>query len=194
MSVLRDNMGRMTTPPLEGCIFLGLSVDGLIARPDDDLSWLTRRGKAAGDAGFTRFMESIDALLMGRRTYEGIADLAEWPYLGRPVHVLSSTLDVDADSRIQVHPDFNDALQALTDAGYKRVYVDGGQTARTFLAAGLITEMTLSQVPVLIGQGLTLFGPLPADISLEHVRTDVLNGGMVQTKYRVLSDPTVRTQ
>ena len=187
--MLGDNIGCMTTPPLEGCIFLGLSVDGFIARPDDDLSWLTSRGQAAGDAGFTPFMESIDALLMGRRTYEGIADLAEWPYLGRPVHVLSSTLDADADSRIRVHPDFNDALQALSDAGHKRVYVDGGQTVRTFLSAGLITEMTLSQVPVLIGQGATLFGPLPADISLEHVRTDVLNGGMVQTKYLVLSDP-----
>lgn len=191
--MLGDNMGRMKTPPLEGCIFLGLSVDGFIARPDDDLSWLTSRGQAAGDAGFTPFMESIDALLMGRRTYEGIADLAEWPYLGRPVHVLSSTLDAGADSRIRVPPDFNDALQALTDAGYKRVYVDGGQTARTFLSAGLISEMTLSQVPVLIGQGATLFGPLTADISLEHVRTDVMNGGMIQTKYLVLSAPDVST-
>lgn len=183
----------MTNPPFEGCIFLGLSVDGFIARPDDDLSWLTSRGQAAGDAGFTPFMESIDALLMGRRTYQSIADLAEWPYLGRPVHVLSSTLDADNDSRIRVHFDFDDALQALTDAGYGRVYVDGGHTASTFLTAGLITEMTLAQVPVLIGQGATLFGPLPEDISLEHVRTDVLNGGMVQTKYRVLSNLDVPT-
>ncbi len=86
-----------------------------------------------------------------------------------------------------VHRDFDSAMQALTDAGYKRVYVDGGQTARSFLAAGLITEMTLSHVPVLIGEGVSLFGPLPEDISLEHFETDVLNGGMVQTKYRVLS-------
>lgn len=194
MSVRVDNVGRMAALPLEACIFVGLSVDGFIARPDDDLSWLTSRGEAAGDAGFTPFMESIDALLMGRRTYEAIADLTEWPYLGRPVHVLSRTLDADADPRIRVHPNFNDALQALTDAGYKRVYVDGGQTVRLFLSAGLITEMTLSHVPVLIGQGAALFGPLPADISLEHVRTDVLNGGMVQTKYLVLNEPDAPTR
>ncbi len=131
---------------------------------------------------------------MGRRTYQAIADLPEWPYLGRPVHVLSGTLDADADPRIRVHPDFEVALHALADAGYRRVYVDGYQTARSFLAAGLIAEMTLSQVPVLIGQGATLFGPLPADVSLEHVRTDVLNGGMVQTTYRVLSSPDAPTQ
>lgn len=176
-----------TTPPFEGCIFLGLSVDGFIARTDDDISWLTSRGEAAGDAGFTPFMETIDALLMGRRTYQAIAELAEWPYLGRPIHVLSSTLDADSDPRIRVHADFESAVQGLTDAGYARVYVDGGQTARSFLAAGLIREMTLSHVPVLIGQGAPLFGPLPADVSLEHIQTDVLGGGMVQTKYSVLS-------
>lgn len=86
-----------TTPGFTGCVFLGLSVDGFIARPDGDLCWLISRGEAAGDAGFTPFMESVDALLMGRGSYDAIADWAEWPYLGRPVHVLSSTLPADAD-------------------------------------------------------------------------------------------------
>lgn len=185
----RANIDRMSNkhPSFEGCIFLGLSVDGFIARPNDDLTWLTSRGEAAGDAGFTPFMERIDALLMGRRTYQGIAELTEWPYFGRPIHVLSSTLDAESDPRIRVHADFETAVQALTDAGYARVYVDGGQTARAFIEAGLIHEITLSYVPVLIGQGVPLFGTLPADVSLEHIQTDVLNGGMVQTKYRALS-------
>lgn len=173
----------------EGCIFLGLSVDDFIARPDGDLSWLISRGEIAGDAGFTPFMESVDALVMGRSTYQAIANQIEWPYLGRPVHVLSSTLAVDIDSRITVHVNFNAVVKALTDAGYRRVYVDGGRTARTFLEAGLVTEMTLSRVPVLIGQGASFFGPLSADIALKHVRTNVLDGGLVQTTYRVLSSP-----
>lgn len=77
----------MTTaaPAFHGCVFLGLSVDGFIARPDGDLSWLTSRGEAAGDAGFTPFMESINALIMGRGTYDVIAGETDWPYLGRPV-------------------------------------------------------------------------------------------------------------
>jgi dihydrofolate reductase len=175
-----------TSPLFEGCVFLGLSVDDFIARPDGDLSWLVSRGEAAGDAGFTPFMESVDALLMGRGSYQAIADQDEWPYLGRPVHVLSSTLPAHVDPRITVHRDVAAAVDALTNAGHRRVYVDGGRTTRTFLTAGLITEMTLSRVPVLIGQGTSLFGPLPADIDLEHVRTEVLAGGMVQTTYRVL--------
>ncbi|MEV6282721.1 dihydrofolate reductase family protein [Kribbella sp. NPDC051770] len=161
-------------------------MDDFIARPDGDLSWLVSRGEAAGDAGFTPFMESVDALLMGRSTYQAIADQDDWPYLGRPVHVLSSTLPADVDPRITVHRDVAAAVDVLSEAGHRRVYVDGGRTTRAFLEAGLITELTLSRVPVLIGQGAPLFGPLSADIELEHVRTEVLGGGMVQTTYRVL--------
>lgn len=86
-----------------------------------------------------------------------------------------------------MHAGFDDAVAALSAAGYRRVYVDGGRTVRTFLAAGLIDELTLSRVPVLIGQGPSLFGPLPSDVDLEHVCTHVLTGGMVQTTYRVLA-------
>jgi dihydrofolate reductase len=181
------------TPTFSGCVFLGLSVDGFIARPDGDLSWLTSRGEVAGDAGFTTFVESVDALVMGRGTYEVIAGEADWPYLGRPVHVFSSTMGADADARIIVHASFGDLVSALDAANYRRVYVDGGRTVRTFLAAGLIDELTLSRVPVLIGEGPSLFGPLPADIDLEHLRTKVLGGGMVQTTYRVLHPSAERS-
>lgn len=178
-----------TFRPFDGCVFLGLSVDDFIARPDGDLTWLVSRGEVAGDAGFIAFMESVDALLLGRVSYQAIADQDEWPYLGRPVHVLSSTLPADVDPRITVHPDVTAAVRALADAGYRRVYVDGGRTTHTFLEEGIIAEMTLSRVPVLVGQGVTPFGPLSADIDLEHVHTRVFAGGLVQTTYRVLRSP-----
>ena len=174
-------------------VFLGMSVDGFIARLDGDLSWLTGGDDAGGapddgeggDFGFSDFVAGVDALLMGRSTYEVIAPMDEWPYQGRPVHVLSSTLRPGADPRIVVHSSFADAVAALTSAGYRRVYVDGGRTVHTFLAAGLVSDLTLSRVPVLIGTGLTPFGELPADVVLEHERTAVLAGGMVQSTYRV---------
>ncbi|WGW12374.1 dihydrofolate reductase family protein [Saxibacter everestensis] len=180
----------MTSTPastFNGCVFLGLSVDGFIARLDGDLAWLIERGTVAGDAGFTPFMESVDALVMGRGTYDAIADEESWPYLDRPVHVISATLSADADPRVIVHAGFDKAVAALNAAGYRRVYVDGGRTVRSFLNAGLINELTLSRVPVLIGEGITLFGPLPDDVELEHERTEVLAGGMVQTMYRVVT-------
>lgn len=176
--------------PLRAAVFLGLSVDGRIARPDGDVEWLTSRGAAAGDAGFTPFVESVDALVMGRRTYEAIAAIEHWPYLERPVHVISTTLAADEDPRIIVHSSPEAAVDALQQDGHRRVYADGGQTVRWFLAAGLVDELTLSHVPVLIGDGPSLFGPLGGDVDLEHVRTAVLDGGMVQTTYRVVDGPT----
>jgi dihydrofolate reductase len=123
---------------------------------------------------------------MGRSTHDFIAPLDEWPYGGRPVHVLSTTLEPGADPRITVHRTLDDAVAALSAAGYRRVYVDGGRTVHTFLRAGLIADLTLSRVPVLIGTGHTPFGELAADIPLEHVGTRTYPGGMVQTTYRVV--------
>ncbi|SFL10539.1 dihydrofolate reductase family protein [Geodermatophilus ruber] len=182
--------------PFTGSVFLGMSVDGFIARPDGDLSWLTGGAEAGGapddgaggDFGFTAFVSGVDALVMGRSTYEVIAPLAEWPYQGKPVHVISTTLEPGEDARITVHPSFDDAVAALTAAGYRRVYVDGGRTVHAFLTAGLIGDLTLSRVPVLIGAGHTPFGVLPADVPLAHERTEVFPGGMVQTTYRVLRE------
>ena len=178
--------------PFTGSVFLGMSVDGFIARLDGDISWLDGGNEggapddgAGGDFGFGEFVAGIDALVMGRSTYEFIKPFAEWPYQGKPVHVLSTTLPVGADPRITVQRSFEDAVAAIQAAGYRRVYVDGGRTVHTFLRAGLITDLTLSRVPVLIGTGHTPFGELAADIRLEHVHTQTYAGGMVQTTYRV---------
>jgi dihydrofolate reductase len=176
-----------------GSVFLGMSVDGFIARLDGDLSWLVGDSEvgtapddgAGGDFGFSEFVSGIDALVMGRNTYDVIAPMDEWPYQGKPVHVLSTTLAPGADPRIVVHRSFEEAVAALEAAGYRRVYVDGGRTVHAFLTAGLISDLTLSRVPVLIGTGHTPFGALPADVALEHRHTEVFPGGMVQTTYRV---------
>ena len=181
--------------PFTAAVFLGMSVDGFIARLDGDLSWLTGSDEAGGapddggggDFGFSDFVAGVDALIMGRSTYEVIAPMADWPYQGRPVHVLSTTLPENGDRRIAVHRSFDEAVEAATAAGYRRVYVDGGRTVHAFLAAGLVGDLTLSRVPVLIGTGHTPFGELPADIALEHVRTRTFPSGMVQSTYRVVS-------
>src|SRR5215218_3998448 len=106
---------------LTGSVFLGMSVDGFIARLDGDLSWLTGGDDAGGapddgaggDFGFADFVSGIDALVMGRGTYDVIAPMEEWPYQGKPVHVLSTTLTPGADPRIAaVHGSFDEAVAA----------------------------------------------------------------------------------
>ena len=176
-----------------GSVFLGMSVDGFIARLDGDIGWLTGGADPdgppddgeGGDFGFTEFVDGVDAVLMGRSTYAFIQPFADWPYQGKPVHVLRTTLEPGADDRITVHRSLDEAVGALSAAGYRTVYVDGGRTVHDFLAAGLVGELTLSRVPVLIGTGLTPFGEFPADIPLEHVRTRTFGGGMVQSTWRV---------
>ena len=183
------------TAPFTGHVFLGMSVDGFIARLDGDIAWLTGGADEnsgpddgeGGDFGFAEFVSGIDALVMGRATYDVIAPFGEWPYQGRPVHVLSTTLEPGADARITLHRTFDEAVAAVTEAGYRRVYVDGGRTVHQFLRAGLIADLTLSRVPVLIGTGHTPFGELAADIPLAHERTRTFPGGMVQSTYRVVS-------
>ncbi|MFD2094094.1 dihydrofolate reductase family protein [Blastococcus deserti] len=176
-----------------GSVFLGMSVDGFIARLDGDLDWLTGGQDAntapddgaGGDFGFADFVSGIDAVVMGRSTYDVITPFGSWPYQGKPVHVLSTTLVPGADPRMTVHASFDEAVAALSAAGYRRVYVDGGRTVHQFLRAGLIGDLTLSRVPILIGTGHTPFGELAADVPLERVQTQTFPSGMVQTTYRV---------
>jgi dihydrofolate reductase len=169
-----------------GHVFIGLSVDGFIARPDGDLSWLTERELEFESTGYKEFTATIDALIMGRSTYEFVEALDDWPY-EKPVFVVSTTLDPASVTRddVQIHPSIEAALEAFAAAGFTEAYVDGGKTIQSFLRAGLIRTIILTHAPVLIGQGSPLFGELAADIDLEFVETKELQAGFIQTKYNV---------
>jgi dihydrofolate reductase len=169
---------------VRGSVFVGVSLDGFIARSDGGLDWLMPEGVDVGDTGYDAFMASVDALVMGRGTYETVLGFGEWPYAGRRVLVLSTTLQTD-DDRVEVHDSVASVVDALRAAGAERVYVDGGRTVQTFLRAGLIADLTLTWVPVLIGEGIPLFGPLDGDVHLNHRSTRVLGGGFVQSTYDV---------
>jgi dihydrofolate reductase len=80
-------------------------------------------------------------------------------------------------------PGLAELVEALTAFGAARVHVDGGQVIQTFLARGLVQEITLTTVPLLLGSGLPLFGRLPHDLSLTHHKSRVLGAGLVQSAY-----------
>jgi len=175
----------MTSRKWTGLVFIGTSVNGMIARRDGSVDWLTSRGEAAGDAGYTEFSERTDTVLMGRGTYAAACSFPEWPFTSRPVVVLSTSLAEDADDRITVVRDLTQAQSKIEALGSRAVNIDGGQTIQSCLAADVVDELTISHVTVLIGDGLPLFGALPADVDLTHLSTTVLAGGMVQTRYAV---------
>lgn len=169
--------------------FLGCSIDGFIAGPDGELDWLTQFDGPIGDTGYDAFAASIGAMLMGRSTYEVMQSFGPEFYGTTSIHVLSTTLPPGpaaslGQSPVTVHPDVEHATAALTEAGVERAYVDGGRTVQWFLAAGLLSDIVITRVPVLIGQGIPLFGPLPGPVRAELVETHALEGGAVQSTYR----------
>ena len=172
-------------------VFIGISVDGFIARPNGALDFLPPGG--GEPHGYTEFMAGIDTLVIGRGTYEIILAFPEWPYAGRRVVVLSSTpLDLTVarlgphDKLEQLSGEPAQIVHQLADTGTRHIYVNGGVTIRRFLRAGLIDRLIITRVPVLIGQGIPLFGTLPHDIHLRHVSTKSYLSGLVSTEYQVL--------
>jgi dihydrofolate reductase len=184
-------------PTPRGDVFIATSVDGYIARPDGTLDWLTGRPaeEETGqhdpeeDFGYGAFLDTVDALFMGRGTFDVVQGFeGDWPY-PKPVYVWTSRPDgiepkPGADVRV-VAGTLDDALERLRADGIERVYVDGGATIRAWLDAGLVDRMTVSTVPVLIGDGIPLFGGTAGDIALELESSVTFPGGMVQRRYRV---------
>ncbi|MEV0388830.1 dihydrofolate reductase family protein [Nonomuraea sp. NPDC050643] len=172
--------------PFRCSVFIGVSLDGFIARADGDLEWLTSRGAATGgDLGYREFSDGIDTVVMGRGTYEPGLTYDPWPHEGKHVAVLSTTLEAGNDPRVTVYRSMEELLRGLAERGTKSVYVDGGQVVRAFLRAGLIDELTITTVPVLLGEGLPLFGPVGGDVPLAHLSTRVFGAGVVQSTYAV---------
>jgi len=175
---------------MRASVFIGTSVDGFIARPDDKLDFLPSGG--GEPHGYTEFFASVDAILIGRKTFEVVRAFPEWPYGKKRVVVLStrpldfSTVRGGIVEQMSGSP--AEIVTQLAASGVQHVYVDGGVTIQQFLRAGLIQRLTITRVPVLIGQGIPLFGTLPHDIHLRHIATRHYPSGLVKTEYEVLND------
>ena len=169
-------------------VFIGTSVDGFIARRNGALDFLPEGG--GEPHGYHEFFASVDALVIGRKTFETVLAFPEWPYGDKRLIVLSSqTLDlskVPAGRVEQMQGSPRDIFSQLERRGIRHIYVDGGVTVQGFLREGLIQRLIITRVPVLIGEGVPLFGALSKDIRLEHVQTQYYGSGLVKTEYRVL--------
>ena len=171
---------------VKASVFIGTSLDGFIARVNGDLDFLPPDG--GEPHGYDEFMATVDALVMGRHTFETVLSFDAWPYGGKRVFVLSTRPLATPPpgavvERMSGAP--TDILSQLAARGIRHVYVDGGITIQRFLQAGLIDRLIITRVPVLIGAGIPLFGPLPRDIALHPVATRQYASGLVQTEYVV---------
>jgi len=168
-------------------VFVGTSLDGFIARLDVGLDWLPPGG--GEDHGYPEFLATVDALVIGRKTYETVLGFDAWAYGDKPVFVLSTRPLAAAPAGARVERMEGDpvAIAAALDArGVRHAYVDGGDTIQRFLRAGLVQRLVVTRLPVLLGEGIPLFGPTGRDVKLELVSTRAVGSGMVQSEYRVL--------
>jgi dihydrofolate reductase len=170
-------------------VFAGLSLDGFLARPNGDLDFLETAGSEAH--GYEEFIATIDTVVMGRKTFEIVLGFGTWPFGERPVVVLSSrpvelsTASARGGRVEHMSGPPADIVSRLSARGAQHVYVDGGITIQGFLRAGLIQRLVISRVPILIGEGIPLFGALRRDVPLRHVATRAFPGGLVQSEYEI---------
>ena len=186
----------MTSAVAKCSVFIAASLDGFISRTDGSIDWLDEantRVPKGEDCGYEQFMSTVDALVMGRHTFELAKSFGAWPYGQVPVFVLSSrmtSLPGDVPNTVRLSSEEPVTLVAqLSAQNMKRLYVDGGVTIQRFLASALIDEVTITRIPILIGRGRPLFGPLSQDVRLEHISTRAFDFGFVQSKYRVVKAP-----
>ena len=170
---------------MKASVFIGMSVDGFIARANGDLDFLPPGG--GEPHGYEEFMATVDALVIGRNTFETVLTFDTWPYT-KPVFVLSTrpiaTPPLGAIvERMAGAP--ADIVSQLATRGIGHIYVDGGITVQRFLRAGLIQRLIITRVPVLIGSGIPLFGALAHDIVLTHTMTRTYSSGLVTSEYAV---------
>lgn len=171
---------------MKASVFIGTSLDGFIARPNGDLDFLPPGG--GEPHGYEEFMSTVDALVIGRKTFETVLAFDAWPYGDKPVFVLSTNPLAPAPPGAvveQLSGPPGEIVAQLSARGIAHIYVDGGVTIQRFLQSGLIQRLIITRVPVLIGSGIPLFGALPADIRLQHVATRHYASGLVQSEYRI---------
>jgi dihydrofolate reductase len=172
---------------MKASVFVGTSVDGFIARHNGDFDFLPEGG--GEPHGYTEFIATVDVLVIGRNTFDKVVTFDTWPYQDMRVVVLSNR-PIDT-SRLSGSPvesmsgPPSEIVSRLAASGAQHAYIDGGITVQQFLRAGLIQRLIITRVPVLIGQGIPLFGSLPQDVKLQHVTTQTYASGLVKSEYEV---------
>ena len=169
-------------------VYIAVSLDGFIARKNGDLDWLPAGDVGGEDFGYAEFMSTIDHIVMGRNTFEKVLTFSAWHYDKNVIVLTSRDLTIPselADKAEVLHLSPRELIHEMERRGAKNTYLDGGVTIQRFLRESLVDEMTITTIPILLGEGLPLFGKLDNDVKLELVKSESFKNGFVQNKYKV---------
>lgn len=169
-------------------VFIATSLDGYIADSKGVIEWLETFPEINQvDSGYSSFMAEVDALVMGRGTFEKVCSFdIDWPY-EKPVYVLSNKLmgipeEYQGKAEL-VNGTLSEVLAQIHQKGHGRLYIDGGKTIQSFLKEDLIDEMVITVIPVLLGDGIPLFGSLPKPVIFECKKTRLFFDKVVQNHF-----------
>jgi dihydrofolate reductase len=172
-------------------VFIATSIDGYIAKKNGDIDWLVKFNPPTAtdedkDCGYSKFFSGVDVLVMGRNTYEIVSGFDIWPYQGKRVVVLSSTLKSVCEQAELFTGNIEHLVEKLHADGIKHIYVDGGITVSQFLNAGLVDQLIISLIPVVLGSGIPLFSKINNDKWCRLVSSKPYSNGLVQLQYEVI--------
>jgi len=168
-------------------VYIAQSLDGFIAKEDGDIKWLEEFPNPEGsDFGFADFMNEIDAILMGRKTFEVVHSFGFWPY-DKSVYVVSNTLhslktEYDGKAYL-IKGTLGEMLGELESKGYENIYLDGGKLIQSFLKEDLVDRMTITTIPTILGTGIPLFDKIGKEFRWDLVKSEVLNSYAVKSEY-----------
>lgn len=180
-------------------VFIATSADGYIATDNGGIDWLHSAGNPEAemgddaDMGFAEYIASVDCMVMGRKCMEKLSSFnlsdERWPYRGIRIVVLSDSVKEPPENlrgRVEMYSgEITELMSSLEEEGFNHAYIDGGTTITSFLNLALIDEMSLTLAPVLLGGGLTLFGKMEKQVTLEHGQARAYPNGFIQLKYKV---------
>ena len=168
-------------------VYIATSLDGFIATEDGGVDWLMEIPNPDGsDFGFAEFMQKMDALVMGRNTFEFVQSSGEWPY-EMPVFVLSNSLkslpkEFEGKAEI-INGELKSVIRNLQDRDFNNLYIDGGKLIQSFLREDLIDELIITKIPILLGKGIPLFGNIEQQMKFTHRETKVHSNALVMSSY-----------
>jgi dihydrofolate reductase len=172
---------------MEIVYYVAASLDGFIATPDGGIEWLKPYESAGEDYGYAEFYASVDAVLLGRRTYEQCLAFPEWPYPGKPCWIFSRTLSDMSEAAVRFTSESpSTAMKYVAAEGVRRAWLVGGAAlAGAFRAERLISEYIVSVIPIVLGAGVPLFsGPGPVE-TLRLMNLRPYANGVLQLRYLI---------
>jgi len=176
-----------TSAEVKTSVYIGISLDGFIARSDGDIEWLVKFQNQEVADSYEKFIINIDAIVIGRGTFEKVLSFPTWPY-DKKVFLLSISIKQVPEALtgkvtiLSMKP--KEMLSYLSNEGFSNIYVDGGKVIQGFLRDDCVDELIVTTVPVLIGGGISLFGHLDNDLQFKHLRTEVYSNGLVKNYYQ----------